>query len=191
MLSPKSYSTLGFEFDLLKLTRLLEVFAYFSPAHGYSLQVTFLGLFSILMGTNSVVKQEAIAAVESGRLLAFGVSEKNHGSDLLANEFTLEKIRPGHLVASGKKYYIGNANAAAMISRLARMEDGSSRGRRAAPALFVFARHGQRHSAPREKSQPLASARHSSASSRSKITSCPKAISSPKAGTPGMRCSAR
>ncbi|HEX4054033.1 MAG TPA: acyl-CoA dehydrogenase [Tepidisphaeraceae bacterium] len=138
VLSPKSYSTLGFEFDLLKLTRLLEVFAYFSPAHGYSLQVTFLGLFSILMGTNSVVKQEAIAAVESGRLLAFGVSEKNHGSDLLANEFTLEKIRPGHLVASGKKYYIGNANAAAMISILARMEDGSSRGRRAAPALFVL-----------------------------------------------------
>ena len=74
VLSPKSYSTLGFEFDLLKLTRFLEVFGYFSPAHGYSLQVTFLGLFSILMGTNSALKQEAVAGLESGGLLAFGVS---------------------------------------------------------------------------------------------------------------------
>lgn len=140
VLSPKSYSTLGFEFDLLKLTRFLEIFAYFSPAHGYSLQVTFLGLFSILMGTNSALKREAIAALETGRLLAFGVSEKSHGSDLLANEFTLQKIRPGHLVASGRKYYIGNANAASMISILARMEDGRSpaRGRRAPPVLFVL-----------------------------------------------------
>src|SRR5436190_12766236 len=34
-LSPRQYSTLGFEFDLLKYARLLEVFAYYSPAHGY------------------------------------------------------------------------------------------------------------------------------------------------------------
>src|SRR5213078_2495714 len=46
VLSPRQFSSLGFEFDLLRLTRFLEVFAYFSPAHGYSLQVTFLGLFS-------------------------------------------------------------------------------------------------------------------------------------------------
>ncbi len=130
VLSPKSYSTLGFEFDLLKLTRFLEVFGYFSPAHGYSLQVTFLGLFSILMGTNSALKQEAVAILESGGLLAFGVSEQSHGADLLANEFTLGKNRPGHLLANGKKYYIGNANAAAMISILGRMDDERSRGKR-------------------------------------------------------------
>jgi len=50
LLSPKEFSTLGTQFDLLRLTRFLEMFAYFSPAHGYSLQVTFLGFFSIMMG---------------------------------------------------------------------------------------------------------------------------------------------
>jgi acyl-CoA dehydrogenase len=138
VLSPKFFSTLGFEFDLLKVTRFLEVFGYFSPAHGYSLQVTFLGLFSILMGTNSALKHEAVAALESGGLLAFGVSEKSHGADLLANEFSLERNRPGHLLANGRKYYIGNANAAAMISILARMDDERSRGKRAPPVLFAL-----------------------------------------------------
>jgi len=144
VLSPQAYSTLGFKFDLLRLTRLLEVFAYFSPGHGYSLQVTFLALFSILMGTNADLKREAVAALESGGLLAFGVSEKKHGSDLLANEFTLEKIGPGRLLANGGKYYIGNANAAAMISMLARMDDRgpAGRGKRAPPVMFVL-RPGQ------------------------------------------------
>jgi acyl-CoA dehydrogenase len=140
MLSPKQFSSLNSELDLLKLTRFLEVFAYFSPAHGYSFQVTFLGLFSILMGTNSALKQEAIAALEAGGLLAFGVSEKDHGSDLLANEFTLRKTGAELFVANGRKYYIGNANAAAIVSILARMEDErtAGRGRRSLPILFAL-----------------------------------------------------
>src|SRR5437588_831118 len=31
VLSPKEYSSLGFDLDLLRLTRFIEVFAYFSP----------------------------------------------------------------------------------------------------------------------------------------------------------------
>src|SRR5687768_7552066 len=42
LLVPAKYSAAASHFDLLSLTRFLEVFAYFSPAHGYSLQVTFL-----------------------------------------------------------------------------------------------------------------------------------------------------
>jgi hypothetical protein len=67
VLSPGQYSTLGFHFDLLRYSRFLEVFAYFSPAHGYSAQVTFLGLFAILMGSNGALKQEAVAALERVR----------------------------------------------------------------------------------------------------------------------------
>src|SRR5687768_15653665 len=52
ILSPSHLSSIGGSFNLLRYTRLLEVFASFSPAHGYSLQVTFLGLFVILMGDN-------------------------------------------------------------------------------------------------------------------------------------------
>ena len=188
VLSPKSYSTLGFEFDLLKLTRFLEVFGYFSPAHGYSLQVTFLGLFSILMGTNSALKQEAVAILESGGLLAFGVSEQSHGADLLANEFTLGKNRPGHLLANGKKYYIGNANAAAMISILGRMDDERSRGKRPPPVLLRLRLNNRKASGPRKKSKPSESDRRSSVSLRSKTMSFLKAISSPRVGRLGMPC---
>ncbi|MGA2439424.1 MAG: acyl-CoA dehydrogenase family protein [Tepidisphaeraceae bacterium] len=157
VLSPQAYSTLGYKFDLLRLTRLLEVFAYFSPGHGYSLQVTFLGLFSILMGKNSDLKREAVAALESGALLAFGVSEKNHGSDLIANEFTVERIGPGRLLANGGKYYIGNANAAALISMLARMEDRgrAGRGKRAPPVMFVLRTGESKGFGPVRKIQTL------------------------------------
>ena len=96
LLSPREYSRLGSEFDLLRYTRFLEVFAYFSPAHGYSLQVTFLGLCSILMGANAALKREAVTELEAGGLLAFGVSERGHGADLLGNEFkVVEKSSDG------------------------------------------------------------------------------------------------
>ena len=138
LLSPKKYSTDRNEFDLGRLTRFLEVFGYFSPAHGYSLQVTFLGLFAILMGSNEALKQEAVGALENGALFAFGVSEKDHGSDLLASEFTLADFGPGRRVANGWKYYIGNANCASMITILARKGGAANRARRATPVLFAL-----------------------------------------------------
>jgi acyl-CoA dehydrogenase len=140
LLSPKKYSTLGNEFDLLRLTRFLEVFAYFSPAHGYSLQVTFLGLFSILMGSNDALKHEAVADLEKGAVFAFGISEKDHGSDLLASEFTIARVAAGRMIANGSKYYIGNANCASIIAILARKADHRSENRasRAKPILFAL-----------------------------------------------------
>lgn len=144
VLSPKAFSTLGGEFDLLRYARFLEVFAYFSPAHGYSLQVTFLGLFSILMGSNIPLKQEAVAALEAGGVLAFGVSEKDHGADLLGNQFTVTATRPGRFVANGVKYYIGNANSAAIISTLARRQEQSqnapSNSEKRSPFILVALR---------------------------------------------------
>jgi acyl-CoA dehydrogenase len=140
LIAPRQYSSLGAELNLLKLTRFLEVFGYFSPAHGYSLQCSFLGLFSILMGTNSALKKESVAELERGGLFAFGISEKAHGSDVLANQFTLRQISPGRFVANGTKYYIGNSNVASIISILARKENAGAAGRerRSPLALFAF-----------------------------------------------------
>ena len=139
VLSPKQFSSLGHEFDLLKLTRFLEVFAYFSPAHGYSFQTTFLGLFVILMGTNDVLKREAVAALEAGELLAFGISEKDHGADLLGNEFTVTETTPGRFVANGSKYYIGNSNVASIITILARKQNASGNRHSKRSPLVLFA----------------------------------------------------
>ena len=140
MLSPKQYSSFGSELDLLRLTRFLEVFAYFSPSHGYSFQVSFLGLFSILMGSNAALKKEAVAALEAGGLLAFGISEKNYGSDLFGNEFTVRENGGGQSVANGSKYYIGNANSAEMISILARKEDSVARRDKRTPFVLIALR---------------------------------------------------
>jgi acyl-CoA dehydrogenase len=146
LLSPRQFSKLGTGFDLLRYARFLEVFAYFSPAHGYSLQVTFLGLFAILMGTNSTLKQEAVAALARGGLLAFGVSEKGHGSDLLGNDFTVtetaaadQSVDGKGLMAEGSKYYIGNANCATIVSILARKLSHAATGRSRRAPMLLFA----------------------------------------------------
>jgi acyl-CoA dehydrogenase len=143
VMSPKAYSTRGCEFDLLKLTRFWETSAYFSPAHAYSLHVSFLGLFPILRSGNESLKREAVAKLEAGGIFAFGVSEQGHGADLLGNEFTVTEIAPGRLRARGSKYYIGNANAAAMISVLSKRARGRHDGAsRRAPLMFFALRPG-------------------------------------------------
>jgi acyl-CoA dehydrogenase len=103
--------------------------------------VTFLGLFSILMGSNAELKREAVASLEAGNLLAFGVSEKQHGSDLWSNEFIITDAEEGSLIANGAKYYIGNTDAASIVSVLARRA-GSLKGARSSSSVhrapFVF-----------------------------------------------------
>ena len=144
LLFPDPHTAPQGAFNLLKYARFLELFAYFSPAHGYSLQVTFLGLFPILMGSNEELKKEAVATLRAGGLFGLGVSERAHGSDLLGNEFTVRETAPGRLAADGAKYYIGNANCASILSVLARRADDRSdaRSRRAPFVLFVL-RPGQ------------------------------------------------
>jgi acyl-CoA dehydrogenase len=139
LLSPKKYSSLGTQFDLLRLTRFLEVFGYCGPGHGYSFQVTFLGLFAILMGSNDELKREAIASLEAGGVFAFAVSEQEHGADLLGNAFMVRETRSDRYVANGNKYYIGNSNCASMISVLARKEDHAPSAKRA-PFIFFALR---------------------------------------------------
>ncbi|MEQ9408187.1 MAG: acyl-CoA dehydrogenase family protein [Fuerstiella sp.] len=139
LLSPKCYSTRGHQFDLRRFTRFLEVFAYFSPAHAYSLHVSFLGLAVVLMSDNEPLKREAIARVEAGELFALAVSEKAHGADLMANEFSVRTAGSDGMLADGEKYYIGNSNAAGLISVLARMVDGSETGPTRRSAFVFFA----------------------------------------------------
>lgn len=139
LLSPKEYSQLDSGFDLLRYARFLEVMGYFSPAHGYSLQVTFLGLTAILAAPNTALKREAVRALEAGGLLAFGVSEQGHGSDLLGNEFTVAEAGTGRFVGCGTKYYIGNANVAAIIAILGQKKrPGKVEHGRRVPVLFAF-----------------------------------------------------
>jgi acyl-CoA dehydrogenase len=94
------------------------------------------------MGENEPLKREAIALLERGELFALGVSEQAHGSDLLGNEFTVRADRTGALTANGSKYYIGNANVAAIITVLARRETDRAHGSRRAPMVLFALRNG-------------------------------------------------
>src|SRR5262249_30464285 len=109
-------------------------------AHGYSLHVSFLGLWPILMSGNEPLKREAVARLEGGGLFAFGVSEKAHGSDLFANEFIVTPAGSGTWLAAGAKDSIGNPNAACIISVLAKEGTGEpgSAGKRSPFAFFAL-----------------------------------------------------
>jgi acyl-CoA dehydrogenase len=137
LLSPKQYSNRGHQFSLRRLARLLEIFTYFGPAQAYSLHVSFLGLFPILVSSNENLKREAIAKLEAGSLFAFGVSEKSHGADVFASEMTVTQTSDGSLTAEGAKYYIGNSNAACLISILGKKVETDS-ANRAKRAPFIF-----------------------------------------------------
>ena len=90
------------------------------------------------MGTNEALKREAAAALLAGNLLAFGVSEKHHGSDLFANEFIISDTGMGGLVASGSKYYIGNSDVASIISVLGRRATPKNAQDRVSREPFLF-----------------------------------------------------
>lgn len=143
VLSPRTGAAGAGSFDLLRLTRFWEACAYFSPAHAYSLHVSFLGLHPILRSGNESLRKEALAKLAAGGLFGFGVSERSHGADLLGNEFTVSEAAttPDRLVARGSKYYIGNANVAAMLSVLARRaRPGPAGASRRAPFLLLAIR---------------------------------------------------
>lgn len=147
LLSPERYSSRKHRFSVTRLARFVEAFGYFSPAHAYSLQVSLLGLFPIWMSDNEPLKNEAVAKLEGGGLFAFAVSERAHGSDLFANEFTVRpagtpdalSAAPAAWRADGAKYYIGNANAACLISVMAKKADPESAGTTKRSPFIFFA----------------------------------------------------
>jgi alkylation response protein AidB-like acyl-CoA dehydrogenase len=68
------------------------------------------------MSPNEEVKRRAADALEAGGIFAFGLSERQHGADIYSTETTLTPVGEGRYVANGRKYYIGNGNAAALVS---------------------------------------------------------------------------
>ena len=93
-----------------------EILGFYGLQYWYTWQVTILGLGPIWMGTNEKVKEKTAQLLEAGGIFAFGLSEKAHGADLYSSEMALTPLAEGRYVADGGKYYIGNANKAAIVS---------------------------------------------------------------------------
>ena len=76
------------------------------------------------MSGNEEVKRKAAELLEEGGIFAFGLSEQAHGADLYSTEMILVPQDGRHVSgASGDKYYIGNANEAALVSVFGKVAD--------------------------------------------------------------------
>ena len=106
----------GKRWDTFRNCAFNEILSFYGLQYWYTWQVTILGLGPIWMGNNDKVKQRTADLLEDGGIFAFGLSEQAHGADLYSSEMALSPVADGRYVANGSKYYIGNANAAALVS---------------------------------------------------------------------------
>lgn len=103
---------------------LSEVFGFYGLAYWYAWQVTILGLGPIWMSENDAAKKRAAQELTDGGVMAFGLSERDHGADVYSTDMLLTPA-DGDVAfrASGEKYYIGNGNVAGMVSVFGRRTD--------------------------------------------------------------------
>ena len=93
-------------------------------AHGS----TYLGSAVIWLGGSDGQKKHLAARIRQGQKIAFGLTEKSHGSDILANETWAQKVDQGY-VLTGEKWLIGNGTRSGAISVFARTHPkGGPRG---------------------------------------------------------------
>ena len=107
---------------------LSEILGFYGLSYWYAEQVTILGLGPIWQSDNVKAKEKAAAQLEAGEVMAFALSEREHGADIYNTDLVLTPAGPdddeGVLFrASGEKYYIGNGNVAGMVSVFGRRGD--------------------------------------------------------------------
>ncbi|MFD4438162.1 acyl-CoA dehydrogenase family protein [Nocardia sp. NPDC058519] len=117
--------------DAARNAALAEIFGFYGLAYWYAEQVTILGLGPIWQSDNEIAKRKAAADLDDGQVMAFALSERDHGADIYNTDLILTPSEPGSadaeagilFRASGEKYYIGNGNVASMVSVFSRRGD--------------------------------------------------------------------
>ena len=123
LLTPASYGSEECRWDTWRNCEFNEILAFYGLAYWYTWQVSILGLGPIWMSDNEEVKRNTARLLAEGAIFAFGLSEKEHGADLYSSEMALSPQTDGTYLANGRKYYIGNANEAALVSTFGKMTD--------------------------------------------------------------------
>jgi acyl-CoA dehydrogenase len=121
LLTPSEYGDGTTRWDTYRNCEFNEILGFYGLAYWYTWQVTILGLGPIWMSDNDELKEKAANYLKDGEIFAFGLSEKTHGADVYSTEMTLAPKGGDEFLASGEKYYIGNANQARMVSNLGRI----------------------------------------------------------------------
>lgn len=124
LLTPTKYGEEGCRWDTWRNCEFSEILAFYGLHYWYTWQVTILGLGPLWMSGNEAIKQKTAELLKQGHVFAFGLSEKEHGADVYASEMTLFPTGDNTWRARGGKYYIGNANVAALVSNFGRFAGG-------------------------------------------------------------------
>ncbi len=123
MCTPAGEGASDARWDTWRICEFAEILGFYGLQYWYTWQVSVLGLGPIWMSENASLRKRAAEALEDGGIFAFGLSEKSHGADIYSTDMVLTRDGDGWR-ASGRKYYIGNGNEAAIVSCFGRFEDG-------------------------------------------------------------------
>ncbi|MEV0008218.1 acyl-CoA dehydrogenase family protein [Streptomyces sp. NPDC051840] len=129
--------------DTARIAALNEILGFYGLDYWYAWQVTILGLGPVWQSGNAVARSRAARLLAEGEVFAFGLSEKEHGADIYSTDMLLEPDGDGGFLATGSKYYIGNGNAAGLVSVFGRRTDVEG------PDGYVFFAADSRHPAYR------------------------------------------
>jgi alkylation response protein AidB-like acyl-CoA dehydrogenase len=102
--------------DGLQLTRLV---ARRDPTTATAFMINIIGFMPVWVAGTETQKQHFADLIRTGGSMAWGLSEKAHGSDILANELSAERVEGGYLL-TGEKWTIGNATVADVVMVFAR-----------------------------------------------------------------------
>ncbi|MFE7049695.1 acyl-CoA dehydrogenase family protein [Streptomyces californicus] len=129
--------------DTARIAALNEIFGFYGLDYWYAWQVTVLGLGPVWQSDNADARERAAGLLAQGEVFAFGLSERTHGADIYSTDMLLEPDAdvPGGFRATGSKYYIGNGNAAGLVSVFGRRTDVEG------PDGYVFFAADSRHPA--------------------------------------------
>jgi acyl-CoA dehydrogenase len=102
--------------DTSRNCALNEILGFYGLPYWYTWQVSILGLGPFWMSANPAARKRTAALLAQGGIFGFGLSEKEHGADIYSSDMELVPAGAGRYLARGDKYYIGNANEAALLS---------------------------------------------------------------------------
>jgi acyl-CoA dehydrogenase len=120
LLTPSKYGEQDCRWDTWRNCEFNEILAFYGLHYWYTWQVSILGLGPLWMSDNEEIKQKTAEFLKQGEIFGFGLSEKEHGADVYSTDMTLYPMDSGGYRARGGKYYIGNANVAALVSTFGR-----------------------------------------------------------------------
>ncbi|MER5897038.1 acyl-CoA dehydrogenase [Streptomyces sp. NPDC001876] len=125
--------------DTARNAALNEILGFYGLNYWYTWQVTILGLGPVWQSENPQAHARAAQLLSEGHVMAFGLSEKDHGADIYQTDLVLTPDGKGGFLANGSKYYIGNGNVAGLVSVFGRRSDIEG------PDGYVFFAADSRH----------------------------------------------